>query len=785
MALISDTDYLIHRLRLTYLREVEDPYGPRVVALDDAHTSNPYILASSLADADKWPELLMPTSPQLSEDEEPAKLGGATKLKYTTTIMGGRTGGLGLRTNGKRLSTSKRASTLGGGTPRPPDATKNLLGASAPVQEHILSEDNDIPDQARSAEPDVNVHVMEPTVVEEAPVAKPPPQFVPRFKMAKEMEKRRMQRMAQRKGLPVQVSFDDSSSEDVESSDDSDFPKQADNDSMDDDEFDPDFAATTTRPSSSASDMDMDSIMSMSDPEDGSPDMRRPRISPVSERTRKMLPKSHSPSKAYETRIRKTSAPPRMLQQSSFANDIFFARRPIAQTVQPQTSALSAMLKTSGTNTNPFSETYASISGRSEGAATVQVFFPHAKEPRGRPMELNIRKDATVEEVVGFALWTYCEEGWLPKLDEGLSGEDDEQWETRMSTIGWIMRITEDDGEIDDDFPPPDRLGKAVKFNADGFAVIEATPAQIAQNRVLEGKIQRRPSRTAKKKPQVQSEKQLSLPTAAGASGPSSAILGSVPLSTSFGLSTYGPQMFLRIRLADAVGPGHVSTTIPVSSEMYMQEALEMVCKKRNVDNPKEWALLLPDRSMVIPLDRTVASLQGKRELIIVRRDMLNPDLLKAPGKTTDPNASIFKRISDTPAADALSSALDFTNAYKKYTISRKMPMLVAKQEKTLAIDPPYIHIMPSTNKGKAAVFDTGKTYSYHIKSIADCQQSTKSSSVFKLVLNRGSGGTKRYDFEADSPKLAGEIVQTVKNMKTAMERTGTLNKSRRSRHVG
>lgn len=65
---------------------------------------------------------------------------------------------------------------------------------------------------------------------------------------------------------------------------------------------------------------------------------------------------------------------------------------------------------------------------------------------------------------------------------------------------------------------------------------------------------------------------------------------------------------------------------------------------------------------------------------------------------------------------------------------------------------------MPVANKAKA-VFDSGKTSSYHIKSIADCQQSTKASSIFKLVLNRGAGN-KRYDFEAESPKLAGMRLQ-------------------------
>ncbi len=71
---------------------------------------------------------------------------------------------------------------------------------------------------------------------------------------------------------------------------------------------------------------------------------------------------------------------------------------------------------------------------------------------------------------------------------------------------------------------------------------------------------------------------------------------------------------------------------------MYMQEALEMVCRKRKLDNPKEYALLLADMSILIPLDRTVASLQGKRELVIIKKSRLGGDVLKGAGRTTDPN---------------------------------------------------------------------------------------------------------------------------------------------------
>ena len=80
-------------------------------------------------------------------------------------------------------------------------------------------------------------------------------------------------------------------------------------------------------------------------------------------------------------------------------------------------------------------------------------------------------------------------------------------------------------------------------------------------------------------------------------------------------------------------------------------------------------------------------------------------------------------------------------------------------------------------------MFENGRTSSFHIRSVAACQQSAKSSSSFKLVVQR-DGGTKRYDFEAENPKVASEIVRNVKSIKNAVERSGTSSKSRRSKQV-
>jgi len=144
--------------------------------------------------------------------------------------------------------------------------------------------------------------------------------------------------------------------------------------------------------------------------------------------------------------------------------------------------------------------------------------------------------------------------------------------------------------------------------------------------------------------------------------------------------------------------------------------------------------------------------------------------------------ASIFKRMSEPPEVQ-YSSAMDYTGAYKKYVVFRRLPVLVGRHERILAIDGVYIHIMPSANKAKT-VFDSVRTASYNIRSVVACQQSAKSSTTFKLVVHR-DGGTKRYDFEAEDPKMVTDIVQGIKNVKAALERSGTMNKSRRSKNVG
>lgn len=454
--------------------------------------------------------------------------------------MGGKSGGLGIRVHGKRMSTSKRGSYLQRKAEVAGEITNGVQPDPAPIPEALSTSAPPIPASVakpnaeswvkvdasetkdKLAEPptSVNVQIQLATAPEEAPVQKVV-QFIPKF--SKEVEKRRQMRMAARRGpLPPPtkpskpLSFDTSSEEESASEPESASSEDEDHSdgisegfgadmaadsSMDEgDEFDPEFAAT--RMSSGVlvhSDSDVSGNSSMGVPDSAIQPrdyQTRPRLSPVSEqqrgkrrahsRTRGERPPelnlappsadvSHSKKSAQSIAPRKSDASmhtPSVARTPSHTStpslgESIFARKPVPSlnSQKPAKSALSSMLAQSSGSSNPFSELYAAISGRGHptNSMTIVVYFPHSKGPRGRGakgMELNVRKDASVEEVVGYALWNYWEEEWEPKLDEGLDGDGEEAERKRrqkLSALGWVLRIAEDDGEPDDDFPRASR----------------------------------------------------------------------------------------------------------------------------------------------------------------------------------------------------------------------------------------------------------------------------------------------------------------------------------------
>jgi len=86
----------------------------------------------------------------------------------------------------------------------------------------------------------------------------------------------------------------------------------------------------------------------------------------------------------------------------------------------------------------------------------------------------------------------------------------------------------------------------------------------VQQNKTLESKIQRRPSRIMGKKKKGPEGSLLGVGSSlAPGTSTTASPLGMSPAFGSL-ISGHGPQMFLRIRVAETADAVHISTTIPV-----------------------------------------------------------------------------------------------------------------------------------------------------------------------------------------------------------------------------
>ncbi len=74
---------------------------------------------------------------------------------------------------------------------------------------------------------------------------------------------------------------------------------------------------------------------------------------------------------------------------------------------------------------------------KSEKVKKWNLKFENIKKKK--PMQVVVKRDASVEDVIGYALYQYTDEGRTPPPLEELGA--------------YSLRIVEDDGDIDDDFP--------------------------------------------------------------------------------------------------------------------------------------------------------------------------------------------------------------------------------------------------------------------------------------------------------------------------------------------
>ncbi|KAG9303390.1 hypothetical protein G9A89_013716 [Geosiphon pyriformis] len=681
MSLLNDPEYLVHNLRIGYLRRVDDPYATQIISFSPTVLSNDYIKIA----ASSYPEMQECHSPNTSMllsssgdyfDLRPSGNGaGVSPISTINSAGGKRTRGL-TNQNNQNGSRGRRSDPLSGQNTRDSDGSRTVNGETADSDDGTDPEveDNNRPHRHSFAK----LNITHPPTKTPPPVVITSPSKPPRS------------RPTSRNPHLVGISYS------------------------------PPLAALKTSP---------DSIIGLSSTEqtpilspNSSPELDKEIINDRRGSEASMLTADEGIELPPDT------PPPRAklseVEEKEFIPEApKFIRRPKAF------SALSTLIENQKTKSrNPFSEDYSFFAGKGElNPMKLKIFFPFSSEPL-RPLVLTVKREATVEEVIGYALYQYWEEKREPTLDERV-----------CSVVHWNMKIVEDDGEIDEDFPALDRTSKISKFLFNQYGLCEAPPDQVISNQQLQ-KTRLPPKEVLSTPPVSKPNRDTSVPV----STKTDTIVntnGIIPIVAAPAPVDLSNQVFLRVRLTP-YSDSEVAhtTTINVMGEQRLYDVLENVCRKRKLAS-KEYTFKGTEKNLYLDLEKTVDSLGVNPELALVKKP---PNGFRMPSKQS-------RKTLEEPI---YVSSTEYMSVYQKYTVNRKMPMFVGRHERSLAIDGDYIHIMPSESR---TMFDSMKTSSYHISSVASCKLTKKVPTNFKLIIYRDSGN-KTYDFEAADSKQAAEI---------------------------
>ncbi|KAG0367567.1 hypothetical protein BGX24_003172, partial [Mortierella sp. AD032] len=467
--------------------------------------------------------------------------------------------------------------------------------------------------------------------------------------------------------------------------------------------------------------------------------------------------------------IRPNTPPPSKIGMS-LVDGLLSEPIPLTQP-SPVSLLTSLIIQQKSKEDNPFAEEFLRIAGMGETTPVkLKIYLPSSDKPKD-PMQVVVKREASVEDVIGYILYQYYNEGRTPLLSDELS-----------TVVQWNLRIVEDDGEIDDDLPAVERTLKIGRFSMNQrfamnqFALCEATPAQVQINENLytkSGRVVVRP----KRQQAVSSSTGLGPPdppgTESGVSGDGSA---SATGDGSFtdangangGLTATGQsgrpsmtgtpsstghvappmiastQHYVRVHLHTGHEVSH-TTTVEILPKMLVSGVIDYICLKRKM-NPSEWSLVVADSPHnVLPLNGAAEDISNTTELALVPK-------ASEPAPTAKTSKIGRPAVADIPGSGV--SYLTSTEVYREYTLNRKRRGgYVGHHEQVLAIDGDYIRIMPTSSRN--LLFDSGKTASYLKESIHDCKQSKKALSHFKLTIMRGDREKKTYEFEAKSPQQA------------------------------
>ncbi|KHO00799.1 stress activated MAP kinase interacting protein Sin1 [Metarhizium album ARSEF 1941] len=509
-----------------------------------------------------------------------------------------------------------------------------------------------------------------------------------------------------------------------------------------------------------------------------------------------------------------------------------------ASYVQP-TSLLSAALKAREHKSSVPFQKFAHFSGQgTQGSIAVRIYAPFCRTA-SKPFEVLIRprvhdgqgaeRVVTVTDLIGLSLYRYTEEKREPQISPG-----------KYSVNWWTLRMVED-GEVDDDFPPFERKKPLTSFTTvnnasargggrmrsnsaayDEFALVPASEGEYEENKRLTPQLDDDEAEQAQGQqaapppppppptvshlvspnegddddanddaarkyspapprmdPLADNSRPRQNPIVTTTYRPNTPLADSPQVPVTVPNTTRGQHKLLRVHIMSSDVAAEQMVTVDVTTDTYLAEVLDIVCRKRQLDKANH-VLKLPRSGAVVMIDRPVSSIGNVSDLELYRRRFATDGPLSVAGSPSSSSPRTMglpssqgvsqrrehrrdRLLGPHPLAQEALEQDEFGNAnYKKYTVWRKQPMrLVGMSERILVIDGEYIHIVPASG-GKAVHDGGGKTTTVHFSNVVGCKVPRKHPTNVKLVIYKATE-SKRYDFEARGADEAAEIVAALK----------------------
>lgn len=466
-----------------------------------------------------------------------------------------------------------------------------------------------------------------------------------------------------------------------------------------------------------------------------------------------------SPVAPIEVSPKKLKPPPNALLQAPIP------KRPIS-TVVPRSILGQALKAHKSSPKNPV-EVFARLSGKGvPNPLNIRIYAAFSESPT-KYFEMPLQRttqdsesgettQVTVADAIGLALWRYMEEQFKPPLEP-----------SQLNVNRWALRMIED-GEVDYDFPPLMRTRPISDFTSnnnrgprgrsrekpyDSFALVKATDAEFKENQRLTPKYDQQfaaaQEQAAVRSPQQNPSAEESKDVPAISQEPPTAVrkLTAAPsdrpiLATQHSTPRTGPPKMLRIHFRSLEAYSQ-NTTIEVTTDTYLAEVLDIVCKKWKLDKAYHHLRVTGTRT-IAPVDRTVESIGAHTDLDLERRRFVNEGAVGLSGSpgSSSPNAPLFLKTDSpkrggkrmAPMLHPLAQKQDLpgsTGRYKKYTVFRKQPMsFTSHHQYSLILDEEYMHAIPAES---ARTLSNEKSRRIPFSEIVGCKQSSRHGKQFKV----------------------------------------------------